>query len=135
MTYEAFLSCVHPDDREYVDVKWQAALQGEAYDIEHRILVGGEVKWVCEKAELEFDELDLAVDFEFDGSFNRWYLDPLFRGRYPEDAAKPGISGWVVPGTGRYLLVLRSACVFQRSNQRWAITLPISAIANQGSTG
>ncbi len=22
----------------------------------------------------------------FDGSFNRWYLDPIFRGRYPEDA-------------------------------------------------
>jgi beta-glucosidase len=23
---------------------------------------------------------------QFDGSFNRWYLDPLYRGRYPEDA-------------------------------------------------
>jgi beta-glucosidase len=23
---------------------------------------------------------------QFDGLFNRWYLDPLFRGRYPEDA-------------------------------------------------
>ena len=22
---------------------------------------------------------------QFDGFFNRWYLDPLFRGRYPED--------------------------------------------------
>jgi beta-glucosidase len=31
-----------------------------------------------------------AADHEavrrFDGFFNRWYLDPLFRGRYPEDA-------------------------------------------------
>ena len=24
----------------------------------------------------------------FDGFFNRWYLDPLFRGRYPEDAIR-----------------------------------------------
>jgi len=23
---------------------------------------------------------------QFDGSFNRWYLDPLYRGRYPDDA-------------------------------------------------
>ena len=56
MTYETFLSCVHPDDREYVDSQWQAALQGENYDIEHRILVGGEVRWVREKAELEFSK-------------------------------------------------------------------------------
>jgi PAS domain S-box-containing protein len=56
MTYETFLSCVHPDDREYVDANWQAALQGEEYDIEHRIVVGDEIKWVRERAELEFDE-------------------------------------------------------------------------------
>ncbi|MBI3040919.1 MAG: PAS domain S-box protein, partial [Chloroflexi bacterium] len=56
MTYETFLSCVHPEDREYVDSQWQAALQGEDYDIEHRIIVGNEIKWVREKAELEFDE-------------------------------------------------------------------------------
>ncbi len=56
VTYETFLSCVHPDDREYVDTNWQAALQGEEYDIEHRIIVGSEVKWLREKAELEFDK-------------------------------------------------------------------------------
>jgi PAS domain S-box-containing protein len=56
MTYETFLSCVHPEDREYVDRKWQAALQGEEYDIEHRIIVGDEIKWVRERAELEFDQ-------------------------------------------------------------------------------
>lgn len=55
MTYETFLSAVHPDDREYVDRKWEAALHGEPYDIEHRIVVANEVKWVREKAELEFD--------------------------------------------------------------------------------
>jgi PAS domain S-box-containing protein len=55
LTYETFLATVHPADREYVDRKWQAALQGEPYDIEHRIVVGDTVKWVREKAELEFD--------------------------------------------------------------------------------
>jgi PAS domain S-box-containing protein len=56
MTYETFLSCVHPADRAYVDQKWQAALQGEDYDIEHRIVLWDEVRWVRERAELEFDD-------------------------------------------------------------------------------
>ncbi len=55
LTYETFLGCVHPDDRKYVDTKWNAALQGEPYDIEHRVVAEGNVKWVREKAELEFD--------------------------------------------------------------------------------
>ncbi len=55
LTYEAFLAVVHPDDREYVDRQWTAALRGEPYDIEHRIIVGDTVKWVRERAELEFD--------------------------------------------------------------------------------
>jgi PAS domain S-box-containing protein len=55
MTYETFLSNVHPEDREYVDRKWMAALHGEPYDIEHRIIVDDKVKWVREMAELEFD--------------------------------------------------------------------------------
>jgi len=56
MTYEAFLACVHPDDRAYVDGAWKAALREVPYDIEHRLLVAGEIKWVREKAELKFDE-------------------------------------------------------------------------------
>ena len=31
-------------------------------------------------------EADRDAAREFDGFFNRWYLDPLFRGSYPEDA-------------------------------------------------
>ncbi|MBW8042372.1 MAG: PAS domain S-box protein [Planctomycetes bacterium] len=50
-----FLVIVHPDDKSYVEQSWAAALRGEQYDIEHRILMGGIVKWVREKAELEFD--------------------------------------------------------------------------------
>ena len=56
LTYEKFLASVHPDDKDYLDSKWKAALQGEPYDIEHRIIVDGQIKWVREKAELEFDK-------------------------------------------------------------------------------
>jgi PAS domain S-box-containing protein len=54
MSYTRFLDCVHPDDRVFVDKHWTGALRGEAYDIEHRILVNGREKWIRERAELEF---------------------------------------------------------------------------------
>ena len=56
LTYEAFLAIIHPDDRQNVDTQWNAGLAGEPYDIEHRIVVNGQVKWVREKAYLEFDD-------------------------------------------------------------------------------
>ncbi len=55
LNYETFMAAVHPDDRKYVDGKWRAGLAGQPYDIEHRIVVDGEVKWVRERASLEFD--------------------------------------------------------------------------------
>jgi two-component system, chemotaxis family, CheB/CheR fusion protein len=56
LTYETFLKRVHTDDRQYVDTQWKAGLAGEPYDIEHRLVTEGEVKWVREKAFLEFDD-------------------------------------------------------------------------------
>jgi two-component system nitrate/nitrite sensor histidine kinase NarX len=55
LTYDTFLAVVHPDDRVYVDERWRAGLSGEPYDIEHRLLVEGQVKWVREKAFLEYN--------------------------------------------------------------------------------
>ncbi len=61
LTYESFLATIHPDDRQCVDMMWNAALRGEPYDIEHRIVVDAQVKWVREKAYLEFDEEDTLI--------------------------------------------------------------------------
>jgi PAS domain S-box-containing protein len=55
LTYESFLGVVHPDDRALVETSWKDALRGAAYDFEHRILVGGEVRWVRARARLELD--------------------------------------------------------------------------------
>ncbi|NOT06555.1 MAG: PAS domain S-box protein [Anaerolineales bacterium] len=55
LTYESFLAYIHPDDVELVNRSWLAALQGAPYDVAHRILVDGQVKWVRELAELEAD--------------------------------------------------------------------------------
>ena len=62
LTYETFLDKVHPEDRDYVRAAWTKALQGEPYDIEHRILVNGKVKWVREIAQLQFDQRGDAVE-------------------------------------------------------------------------
>ncbi|MFD1600225.1 PAS domain-containing response regulator [Halobellus rarus] len=57
LSYEQFLEYVHPDDRETVDAAWSAALDGEEYDIEHRIVTDdGEIRWVRERADVGFDE-------------------------------------------------------------------------------
>ncbi len=54
LDYQRFLACVHPEDRDKVDAAWQTALKGAPYRIQHRIVVGGEVRWVEERAELAF---------------------------------------------------------------------------------
>ena len=61
LTYNLFLERIHPDDRNYVHQKWQEALNHQPYDIEHRLIVDGQLKWVREKAEVEFDDKGNAV--------------------------------------------------------------------------
>jgi PAS domain S-box-containing protein len=51
---ELFVACIHPEDRQQVLDAWGAALGGATYDIEHRLLVAGEERWVRERAELRF---------------------------------------------------------------------------------
>ncbi|CAI8898706.1 sensor domain-containing protein [Methylocaldum szegediense] len=55
LALEDFLTLVHSEDRAFVERSWQAALRGETYDVEYRIMVAGEVRWVRERAELDFD--------------------------------------------------------------------------------
>lgn len=62
LTYEGFLACVVPEDRERVDFAWQAALTGTTYDIEHRINVKGQIKWVRERAEITINSTGRLVE-------------------------------------------------------------------------
>ena len=49
-TYEAFLECVHPDDRKHVEDSVNDAVQNDVdYSIEHRIIwPDGTIRWVSE---------------------------------------------------------------------------------------
>lgn len=57
-SYDAFLSTVHPDDRELVNTAYTDSIKSRMpYDIEHRLqMQDGSVKWVNERCETVFDE-------------------------------------------------------------------------------
>ena len=46
LNYKIFIDMIHPEDKSYVDQEWKAALTGGVYDIEHRIIINDEIKWV-----------------------------------------------------------------------------------------
>lgn len=62
-TYEAFLDCVHPDDREFVKKSINEALyKNTYYDIDHRILLkDGTVRIVYAKGEIFIDDTGRAI--------------------------------------------------------------------------
>ncbi len=56
LDHKTFLEFIHPEDEERVDQAWQAALDGDPYDVEHRIITGdGEVRWMRQVAEFTRD--------------------------------------------------------------------------------
>lgn len=62
-TYEAFLACLHPDDRAHVTDSVDACIHGGAdYAIEHRIVwPDGTVRWVSETGDVVRDHGGRAV--------------------------------------------------------------------------
>jgi len=57
-TYEAFLEHVYPDDRDFVNRAYTESVRSRTgYDIGHRVLLkNGEVKYVRERCQTEYDE-------------------------------------------------------------------------------
>lgn len=58
-SYEAFLDCIHPDDRDYVNQRFTEALEyGESYEAEHRLIRKSdqEVRMVSEFCEFICDD-------------------------------------------------------------------------------
>ena len=61
LNYEKFLEHVYLDDVAYLNKAWETALAGQEYDVEHRIVVDGETKWVHEKSYFECDKEGHAI--------------------------------------------------------------------------
>ncbi|MDP1611160.1 MAG: PAS domain S-box protein [Sulfuritalea sp.] len=53
-SHDIYLATTHAEDRAMAEAAWQGALKGAAYDIEHRIVIGKTIRWVRQRAELEF---------------------------------------------------------------------------------
>ena len=49
------LERVPPEDRQKLMDGWDAALEGTASDVEHRLVVGGETRWVRSRTQVELD--------------------------------------------------------------------------------
>ena len=56
-TYEAFLNCIHPDDRDMVNSAYTGSLKNrQPYEISHRLrMVDGRIKWVNEICHTEYN--------------------------------------------------------------------------------
>jgi PAS domain S-box-containing protein len=54
VTLRDWFSRVHPEDQPWVEAEWRAALQGNSYENQYRIVVQGQVKWIRVLAELSF---------------------------------------------------------------------------------
>jgi PAS domain S-box-containing protein len=126
MTYETFLSTVHPDDRKYVDRKWAAALHGKPYDIEHRIVADNKVKWVREKAELEFDPGD-----ELKGGFGT--VQDITERKMSEEQyhtiVRTAMDGfWLVDADGKLLDVNDSYCRLAGYSREELLTMSITDV-------
>jgi|CZKY01.1.fsa_nt_gi PAS domain S-box-containing protein len=52
---EKVLERVPPEDRQKLMDGWDAALEGTASDVEHRLVVGGETRWVRSRTQVELD--------------------------------------------------------------------------------
>ncbi len=62
VTYDTFLSYVHPDDRDYVDNATKEALKGKPYSIDFRIILAdGEERIAHEQGEVVFDEKNIPI--------------------------------------------------------------------------
>ncbi|WP_407279504.1 EAL domain-containing protein [Aromatoleum evansii] len=51
LSWQVLLDAVHPEDRGMVRKAWKRVLAGQPFDIEHRVLLDEEVRWVREIAE------------------------------------------------------------------------------------
>lgn len=64
LTKEKFLALIHPNDLHRLVEKQQECISnGTDFEIEHRIIVKHHVKWVSNKAELEYDSNSQLIGF------------------------------------------------------------------------
>jgi PAS domain S-box-containing protein len=65
VSYEDFISYLHPEDKSYVKNVIKRALKGKPYNIDHRIIsANGEKRIVNAQGEVVFDEKNIPIRME-----------------------------------------------------------------------
>ncbi len=54
-TNDLFFQIIHPEDRQKVEAHWEAALRSGIFDLEFRVVVNGEKKWIHSKADIQIE--------------------------------------------------------------------------------
>ena len=55
LSRQSLMQRVHPDDVARVSEEWEAALRGHPHDLEYRIVVGGQTRWLRGTVQIDFD--------------------------------------------------------------------------------
>jgi len=55
-TFEGWLSIVIPEDALLVETAWRDVLRGNSYEIDFRVIQGGQIRWLRERADPERGE-------------------------------------------------------------------------------
>jgi PAS domain S-box-containing protein len=53
VTFEKYVSLIHPDDAEYFKEAWRNANETFKYDIDLRVIIDGKIKWINARASFE----------------------------------------------------------------------------------
>ncbi len=57
INYETFITYIHPNDRSLLLSEWDSSIkQKKVYELEYRIIVNKQIKWLYERAEIIYDE-------------------------------------------------------------------------------
>ncbi|MBE9528089.1 MAG: PAS domain S-box protein, partial [Proteobacteria bacterium] len=112
MTYEGFIEVVHPEDRAYVGKEWSAAVDGKPYDIEHRLLIDNEVKWVREKAELNRDDSGAPISAI-------GITQDITERKRAEEALKESEERWqqIADNSNDFIMIINTQSVIQYINR------------------
>ncbi|MGF1636150.1 MAG: PAS domain S-box protein [Cyclobacteriaceae bacterium] len=61
LTFDTFLNKIHPEDVALVKSSLTEAMKGATYDIEHRITVDGQIRWVREVGDFQINRQGKAI--------------------------------------------------------------------------
>ncbi len=61
ITFDLYRNLIHPKDKAFVQKEWDKVIKHKTFDIEYRLIKGCDLKWIREKAIIEYDKQGEAI--------------------------------------------------------------------------